>query len=107
MSISSPGFEHRAAVALGDQIDGLGRAAHEHDLVARAGVDEGHQPVARPLVERGRLLAQRMHAAVDVGVMVALVVVDGVDHGQRPLGGGAAVQVGQAACRAPCGQHGN
>ena len=31
------------AIALRDQIDGLGRAAHEDDLVARARIDEAHQ----------------------------------------------------------------
>ena len=32
MSTSSPGLSSGPAIALRDQIDGLGRAAHEHDL---------------------------------------------------------------------------
>src|ERR1700722_9332382 len=36
-----------------------------------------------------------MHAAVNVGVVVAFVVVDSVDHGGGALSGRAVVQIGQ------------
>ena len=63
------GDARRPREALRDQVDRLGRAAHEHDLVAGARVDERRQPVARRLVEPGRFLAQGVHAAVDVRVV--------------------------------------
>ena len=44
------GHQQRPRIALRDQIDRFGRAAHENDLVARARIDEPHQPVARSLV---------------------------------------------------------
>ena len=48
----------------------------------------------RPLVGGGRLGRERVRAAVDVGVVAALVAVDRLDRGQHPLGAGAAVEVG-------------
>jgi hypothetical protein len=44
------GFEHGPRVALGDQIDRFGGAAHENDLVPRPGADELFQPVPCRLV---------------------------------------------------------
>src|ERR1700676_3041808 len=84
-----------SGVALCDEIDGFGGAAHENDLVPRPRVDEFDQPVARALVKSSRLLAQGMDAAMYVGVMVTFVVIDGVNHGGRTLCRGAVVQIGQ------------
>ena len=64
-------LEQGTSIALRDQIDGLGRAAHEHDLARRTGVDEARDALACALIQRRRFLAQRMHAAMDVGVMHA------------------------------------
>ena len=72
--ISSPGPSARAAPGLGDQVDGLGGAAHEDDLARRARVDEAPHRLARALEGRRGLLAQRVHAAMHVGVQVRLVV---------------------------------
>src|SRR2546430_8631558 len=46
----------------------IGGAAREDDLLARRRADEALHAVARDLVELGRLLAQRVDRAMDVGV---------------------------------------
>ncbi len=90
-----PGPEARAAVGLGDEVDRLGGAAHEHHLAHRGGIDEAAHALARTLEGgRGRL-AQGMHAAVHVGVRVGLVVLDRAQHRARALRGGGAVKVHQ------------
>ena len=99
------GLEQGPRIALRDQIDRFGRAAHEDDLVARARIDEPHQPVARPLIQRRRLLAQGMHAAMNVGVVMAFVVIDRIDDRIRTLRGGAVVQVSERFAVHHAGQH--
>ncbi len=94
-------LQRRPRVALRDEIDRLGGAAHENDLGARARIDEARHAVARGLVHRGRFLAQGMNAAMNVGVVTAFVVVDGLDDRLRALRGGAVVQIGQRFRRAP------
>ena len=64
------------APRVGDEVDRLGRVAGEDDLVAVRGVDEARDLIAGRLVGRGRLLADRVDAAVDVGVVLAVVAVD-------------------------------
>ena len=85
--------EARPRIGLRDEIDRLGRAAHEDDLARRARVDEAAHALARRLEGVGGGLAERVHAAVHVGVRVRLVVLDGAQHRQRPLRGGGAVEV--------------
>ena len=88
-------LQQRAGEALRDQIDSLGRAAHEQHLVARAGVDIAHHAIPCALVQCGSLLAQRMHSAVNVGVMMPLIVIHSFDHGQRALRRRAVVEIGK------------
>ena len=88
-------LEQGTTIALRDQIDGLGRAAHEHDLARRAGVDEARDALACALVQCRRFLAQRMHAAMDVGVMHPLVFVHRRDDAARALRGGAVVEISE------------
>ena len=78
----------------GDQVDRLGRVADEDDLAAVGGADVVGDGRPRPLVGVGRLRGEGVGAAVDVGVVAALVAVDRLDRGQHPLGAGAAVEVG-------------
>ena len=73
------------APRVGDEVDRLGRVAGEDDLMAVGGVDEAGRPGAGPLVLGGRLLADRVDAAMDVGVVLAVVVGDGIDDDARLL----------------------
>ena len=58
-------------------------------------MDELHHPVPGRLIERRRLLAQRVHASMDVGVMVPLVVADRRYDGFRLLRRCAVVEIGE------------
>ena len=61
------------------EVDGLGRVAGEHDLVAVGRVDEPGDDRPCPLVRGRRPLADGVDPAVDVGVVLAVVGVDRVD----------------------------
>jgi hypothetical protein len=88
-------LEQGTTITLRDQIDGLGRAAHEHDLARRTGVDEARDALACALVQRRRFLAERVHTAMDVGMMHPLVFVHGRDDAAWALRGGAAVEISE------------
>ena len=95
ISTSSPAPSMGLRIALRDQIDRLGGAAHEDDFVARARVDEALHAIARALVHRRGFLAQGMHAAMDVGMVMAFVIVHRIDDALGALRRGAIVQIGQ------------
>ena len=61
---------------VGDEVERLGGVLGEHHLGAVGGVDERGHLVAGALVERGGLLGQDVDAAVHVGVVPRVVVVD-------------------------------
>ncbi len=84
-----------APPGLGDQIDRLGGAAHEHDLVAGRRVQEAGDGIARRLVGIGGARRQFMRGAVDVGVLVLVEVRNAVDHALRFLGRRGIVQPDQ------------
>ncbi len=75
-----------AAPGVGDQVDRLGRVAREHDLVRIRDADEAGDRRPGRLVGRGRPLADLVDPAVDVGVVLAVVVVDAVDHAASASG---------------------
>ena len=100
------GGEPRAPVRLGDEVDRLGRPADEDDFRGRGRVHEAARLLARALVQRGRLLRQRVHAAVHVGVMGARVVRDGVDDRRRLLRRGGVVEVGEGMAVDPARERG-
>ena len=89
----------RAAVGpgddVGDQVERLGGVLGEDDLGAVGGVDERGDLVARALVQRGRLLGEHVDAAVHVGVVPRVVVVDRVEDLPRLLRGRGVVEVDQ------------
>ncbi len=82
--------------AVGDKVDRLGRVAHEDDLVVVGRADETGGGDASGLVGGGRLFAGGVDAAVDVGRVATVVVVDRVDHGARLERGRRAVEIRQA-----------
>ncbi len=85
------GIAHR----VGDEVQRLGGVLGEDDLVTPGRADEGGDPVASGLVQRGRLLGQHVDAAVDVGVVQLVVVPLGVEDGRGLLRAGRAVEVDQ------------
>ena len=89
------GADVGGAPGAGDEVDRLGRVADEDDLAPVGGADVVGDGRAGALVGGGRLGGERVRAAVDVGVVAALVAVDRLDRGQHPLRAGAAVEVGE------------
>ena len=79
------------------EVDRLGRVAAEDDLVAVRGVDEAGDARPGRFVGRGRALADLVDAAVDVGVVLAVVGVHRLDDGERLLAGGGRVEVDERA----------
>ena len=86
ITISSPAPTLRAAVRRGDEVDRLGRAAHEDDLARLGGVEEPPHPFrAPPRTHRSRRSLSEMHAAMDVRVLLAVVARQPSMHGLRLL----------------------
>ena len=89
------GPQQRPRIALRHQVDRFGGSAQEDDFVARARVDEARQAISRALVQGRGFLAQGVHAAMNIGVVMPFVVIHCIDHALRALRRGAVVQVGQ------------
>ena len=87
--------EPRADEAVRNEVDGLGGAAREDDLAFVRGAQKAPDGLPGSLVGRRRALAQGVHAAVDVGVVLLVVVAEGVDDRARLLARRAAVEVGE------------
>jgi hypothetical protein len=84
-----------ASPALGNQVDGLGGAADEHDLLGRRRVEEVRDLGASILVGVGGAGGKFVGGAVDVGVLVLVEVFQAVDDGLRLLRGGGVVEPDQ------------
>ncbi|CRQ92583.1 hypothetical protein PAERUG_E5_London_17_VIM_2_12_12_05383 [Pseudomonas aeruginosa] len=82
--------------AIGHQVDRLCGTAGEQHLGRVAGVQPVGDAAARGLEGPGGALAGDMLGAVDVGGAAKVVAVQGVEYGLWLLGGGGAVEVGQA-----------
>ena len=77
------------------EIDALCGASGEDDFSRGAGVDKAAHGLARSLMKFRGLLAEVVHAAVDVGVHVQVLIRHGIDDAARFLRRGAVVEVNQ------------
>ena len=93
-TIRSPAERLVAAPRVGDEVEGLGRVADE-DHLAPVGAEVGRDRRAGVLVERRSPPRRACDAAVDVGVVLAPVAIQRLDHRERLLCGGAVVEVGE------------
>ena len=84
----------RQAVAVGDEVQALGRVAGKDDLTRRACPDEIAHGLARPLIDIGRLHAQRIQPAQRVGIMPAVEIRHRVQHALRALRRGRVIDIG-------------
>ena len=98
------GLDGAATEAAGHQIDAFGNVAGEDDFLSVGGVEKGPDLLARTLVGHRRTFRQQVHAAMDVGVVIAVAVADGVDHRLRFLHRGGIVQVHQRLAMHPLAQ---
>jgi hypothetical protein len=78
-----------------DQIDGLGAAAREHDLLGTARIQEARERMAHGLVGLCRLVCERMQPAMHIGIGPAHGRAHGLDHDPGLLGGGRIVEIDQ------------
>ena len=92
-TITSPRPMLLAAPRVRDEVDRLGRVAREHDLVGVGDADQPGRPSREPSVLRGRLLADGVDPAVDVGVVLAVVGVHRLEHDLRLLRGRGGVEI--------------
>ena len=90
--ISSPRFDVCVAPAAGDQVDAGGRAGGEDDFAGVLGADEVADFFAGFFVLLGAAFAERVDAAVDVGVVALVHAAEDVDHLPRALGAGGVVE---------------
>ena len=95
------GYEHlvarfhvRQAVAVGDEVQALGRVAGKDDLTRRACPDEIAHGLARLLINIGRLDAQRIQAAQGVRVVAAVEIRHRVQHALRALRRSRVINIG-------------
>ena len=79
----------------GDEVDALGGAAGEDDFFGAAGVDEFGGAGAGRFERGGGAVAQFVDAAMDIGVVVLVVMAQGVEHRARLLRGGGVVEIDQ------------
>ena len=78
-----------------DQIDRLGRALGEDDLIDRTGMDQLSDTAARGFIGLGRLVCEAVQATMDVGIGGFHHPAHGLDDRPRLLRGGRAVQIDQ------------
>ena len=83
------------AERIGDQIDRLGGVAREDDLFLALGVEKRPHGLARALVGFGRLVGEVMQAAMHVGVLLGIGLLDAVEHLLRLLRRGRVVEIDQ------------
>lgn len=86
-------FQEVAAPSVGDEVDGFCGAASEDDLVGGAGVEEAGDFGPGVFESGGGAGAEFVEATVHVGVVVFVVVNEGVDDLPWFLGGGGVVEV--------------
>jgi len=77
------------------QVECLGGVLREHDLARVGRTDEGRDLHPGALVQRGRFLGEGVNAPVHIGVVPLVVVALRVQHPQRLLRRGGAVEVDQ------------
>ena len=95
-TMRSPALTFAPAPRLRDEVDRLGGIAHEDDLARRRGIDEvGHRVPGR-LVLRCRSLGEVVDAAMDIGVRLPVIAVEGGDDLLGFLRAGRAIEKRQS-----------
>ncbi len=90
-----PGTEVAPAITLRNQVYPLGRSAHKNDLFERFRIDEMLDFLACAFVGVCRQFAQGMHAAMDIGIVRAIIFIQCLDDLARLLCRCRIVQVHQ------------
>ena len=83
----------QSAIGIGHKIDGLGGAARKDDFLIRSGAKSKCYAMAHVLETVCRLLRNAMDAAVDVGMMAGIHLIESVEDACRGLRSGGIVQI--------------
>ena len=81
------------APALRDQIDRLGRAAHEHAFIRAGRPDKIRHGLPRGFIAQRHVRRAPIHAAMHRGIIRAIALRDRIDHGTRLLRGRGAIKI--------------
>ena len=100
------GPERLAAITLRDQVDGLGGAAHKDHFLAGWRVDKLAELVPGRFIFGRGLLAERVQAAMNVGVIFTVVTGQRLDNPGRFLRGRGVVEIDQRLAAHGLLQHG-
>ena len=87
------GLDALAAERIGDEVDRLGGIAGEDDLFLAPGIEKCRHFFARAFVGFGRLVGEIMQAAMHVGVLRRVGLVDAIEHRLRLLRRGGVVEI--------------
>ncbi len=87
------GVQVGAAPTLRDEVDALGGTANEDDFARLGRAEEAAYLLTCLLVSAGGTLTQQMDGTMNVGVVVAVVVLQGVEYRLRLLRGGRVVEI--------------
>ena len=85
-------FQYRTHITLRDEVDALGRAAHENDVFRVARAEKLRHRGTRIFIRVGGTGCQFMGSPVHVGILVKVIVRNPVDDLPRPLGRGSVVE---------------
>ena len=77
------------------EVDGLGGAAGEHDLLGFSCMDKRTNLLTRRLMKVGGLLRQVVHPTVHIRIHVEILIAHGIQHTERFLCGGRIIQIHQ------------
>ena len=88
-------FKIWATIALGDQLDGLGGAAHKNHFMGASGIDESSDLLPCLLEKIRRALTEGMNTAMDIGLIRAVDLTDAVNHTEGFLGRGRIIKIDQ------------
>ena len=77
----------------GDKIDCFRGAACENNVLVSGRVDELRHTIARALVSGGGAIAQLVDAAMHVGVVVLIIILNCIEHRARLLRGSGVVEI--------------
>jgi hypothetical protein len=88
-------LQARAQKTLGYQVDCLGSSTCEYHFLAGAGIDEAAHFFTRTFKLISGTLAERMNTPVNVGVILLVILTDGIDDNLRMLARCCIVQIDQ------------
>src|SRR3990167_2601446 len=99
-----PGLQGTPPERLGNQIDRLGSTTDKYDFLVGAGVEKVPDLLPSRFVCGRGLRAERMHTAMDIRIVVAVIVIDGFDNLDGLLRRGGVIQIDQRLAMDPAGQ---